>query len=86
MDNLIQFVPEQLLILVAALCVIGIFLKGSNKIKDNFIPWILLILGVAFSVFINGVTPDSVLQGVICAGVSVFSNQLKKQTIDKKEE
>ena len=86
MDNLIQFVPEQLLILVAALYVIGIFLKGSNKIKDNFIPWILLVLGIGFSICINGIRATAILQGVICTGVSVLSNQLKKQTIDKKEE
>lgn len=34
MENIIKFVPEQLLILVVALYVIGMFLKKTPRIAD----------------------------------------------------
>lgn len=83
MENIIKFVPEQLLILVAALYVIGMFLKKTPKIVDWSIPWILIILGIGFSISILGVNPTSILQGVICAFCSVGANQLVKQTANK---
>ncbi|EOU1988721.1 TPA: phage holin family protein [Clostridium perfringens] len=83
MENIIKFVPEQLLILVAALYVIGMFLKKTPKIVDWSIPWILIILGIGFSISILGVNPTSILQGVICAFCSVGANQLVKQTSNK---
>lgn len=83
MENIIKFVPEQLLILVAALYVIGMFLKKTPKIVDWSIPWILIILGIGFSISILGVNPTSILQGVICAFCSVGANQLVKQTVNK---
>lgn len=85
MDNLIQFVPEQLLIVVAALYVLGLFLKNS-KVKDYLIPWVLLMVSVIASIAIGGINITSVLEGVICCGVSVLSNQLVKQSTIKKKE
>lgn len=85
MENLIKFVPEQLLIVVAALYVLGLFLKNS-KVKDYLIPWILLIVSIVSSVAIGGINMTSVLQGIICCGVSVLSNQLIKQSTIKKKE
>jgi hypothetical protein len=83
MENLIKFVPEQLLILVAALYVVGMFLKKTPKVKDWSIPWILLILGVAFSVAIMGINATSILQGIICSFGAIATNQILKQTINK---
>ena len=83
MDNIIKFVPEQLLILVAALYVVGVFLKSTPKIQDWFIPWIILILGIGFSISIMGINPTSILQGIICAFGAIGTNQLVKQTINK---
>ncbi|WP_338881139.1 phage holin family protein (plasmid) [Clostridium perfringens] len=83
MENIIKFVPEQLLILVAALYVIGMFLKKTPKVMDWSIPWILVVLGVGFSVAIMGINPTSVLQGVICAFGAIATNQLVKQTVNK---
>ncbi|ASN68310.1 putative holin [uncultured Caudovirales phage] len=85
MENLIQFVPEQLLILVAALYVIGIFLKTS-KIADWTIPWILLSVGILGAIGIEGISVMAVIEGIICAGVAVLTNQLIKQTTVKKGE
>lgn len=83
MENLTNFIPEQLFILVCSLYVIGIFLKKTPKVVDWHIPWILVILGVGFSVAIMGISPTAILQGVICAFGSIATNQLIKQTVNK---
>lgn len=85
--ELIKFVPEQLMILVAALYVVGMFLKNSPKVLDWTIPWVLLVVGVGGSIALQqGITALAVLQGIVSTGVAVLTNQLIKQTTEKKEE
>ncbi|EGT4823314.1 holin [Clostridioides difficile] len=79
MDNLISFIPEQLLILVAALYVIGAGCKKYKQLDNKYIPVVLLILGIGFSVWMLGLNADAVLQGVICWGISIGINQTYKQ-------
>lgn len=83
METIIKFVPEQLLILVAALYVVGMFLKKTPKIKDWSIPWLLLVLGVGFSISIMGFNATSILQGIICSFGAIATNQFVKQTLNK---
>ncbi|MBY2478642.1 phage holin family protein [Clostridioides difficile] len=79
MDNLISFIPEQLLILVAALYVLGFGCKKYKQLDNKYIPVVLLILGIGFSVWMLGLNADAVLQGVICWGISIGINQTYKQ-------
>lgn len=79
MDNLISFIPEQLLILVAALYVIGAGCKKYKQLDNKYIPIILLVLGIGFSIWMLGFSPNAVLQGVICWGISIGINQTYKQ-------
>ncbi|HBF6435941.1 holin, partial [Clostridioides difficile] len=64
MDNLISFIPEQLLILVAALSIIGKGCKKYKQLDNKYIPIILLVLGIGFSIWMLGFSPNAVLQGV----------------------
>ena len=83
MENLLTFVPENLMILVACIYVLGIFLKKMESVPDKFITIILMSFAVIFAVCLNGFVPDtivnSVLQGILCWGVSVGVNQTIKQ-------
>lgn len=81
--DLIKFVPEELLIVVAALYVLGMFLKNSSKVPDWIIPWVLLIFGIVGSIALSGLSAMAIIQGIICTGVAVLTNQLIKQTINK---
>lgn len=84
MENLLNFVPEQLLILVAALYVLGIFMKNSPKVLDWLIPWVLLVVGIIGSITLQrGFTALAVFQGIVATGVAVLTNQLIKQTVNK---
>ncbi|EQF25459.1 putative membrane protein [Clostridioides difficile CD160] len=82
MDSLISFIPQQLLILIVALNVLGMGFKKYKKLSDKYIPIILLAFGVVFSVWMLGFNPTSVLQGILCWGVSIGLNQVCKQFRD----
>ena len=73
-----KFIIEQALILVPVLYVLGMILK-SSRVEDKFIPVILLIIGVALSLFLVGFNVQGVIQGVLVAGSAVFVNQVSKQ-------
>ncbi len=73
------YILEQGLILIPVLYIIGMMLKGAEKIPDKYIPLILLPMGIAGSIGIMGVAFTSVVQGVLITGVCVYGNQVVKQ-------
>ncbi|WP_321833505.1 phage holin family protein [Clostridium butyricum] len=89
MENLMNFIPENLMILVVVIYVVGIFLKKTDKIKDNYITVILMIFGITFAILLNiinseykvalDVIVNGILQGILCWGVAVGVNQTAKQ-------
>jgi hypothetical protein len=78
-----KFIMEQALILVPVLYVIGMFLKNTPIIKDWLIPYIILGCGILGAVAIMGLSAAAVIQGILVAGTTVFTNQLIKQTTNK---
>jgi len=68
MENLLTFIPENLLILIAAIYVMGVFLKKIEKIKDNYITIILMVFAVVFSMGLAGFSATAFLQGILCWG------------------
>jgi len=81
--DLQKFIIDQAFILVPVLYIIGKILKNTPKIKDWTIPYLLLIFGIAGAIGIMGFTVEALFQGVIVTGMTVFSNQLIKQTCNK---
>ena len=81
---MIEFITENALILIPVLNIVGIILKDTEKFPDKFIPIILLGFGVLGAVAIMGITPESVVQGVLVTGTAVYGNQIVKQ-LKKKE-
>ncbi|MCC0673127.1 phage holin family protein [Clostridioides sp. ES-S-0145-01] len=82
MDNLISFIPEQLLLLVVALNVLGFGFKKYKQLDNKYIPVILLALSITFSIWMLGFKPTSILQGILCWGVAIGTNQVYKQLKD----
>lgn len=87
-----DFIRPELLILIPVLYLIGIGIKKS-EIRDKWIPFILGGCGIALaSTYIFAITPVLVLtdilsaifaavtQGILCAGASVYVDQLIKQS------
>jgi hypothetical protein len=81
--DLMEFVIQEAYILVPVLYVIGVFLKRTPKIPDWLIPWILMGLGMIGAFFLSGMKLAGILQGVLVTGVTVFANQLYKQTVGR---
>lgn len=86
MEFLYDYIIEQALIVVPVLLVIGQVLKNTPKMQDWLIPYILLLLGVAFTIGIMGINMQAIVQGVLVSGAAVFANQLYKQYSDKEGE
>jgi hypothetical protein len=80
MDNLMEYVTENSLIIIPTLYIIGYIIKNMEVVKDKYIPIILLPIGILGSIALNGVSVPNVIQGILVTGVTVYTNQLIKQT------
>lgn len=79
--QIIDYIVKEVYILFPVLYIIGVFLKRTPNLADWLIPWILLGLGMLGGFFIADMSVHGILQGILVAGASVFTNQLYKQTI-----
>ncbi len=79
MNDFISYITDKAIILVPALYILGMILKGTERFPDKYIPVILLPIGIVFSVWLAGLSVDSVIQGILVTGASVYINQLIKQ-------
>ena len=77
--DIMSFIPEQLFLLVAALNVLGFVGKSYPRLDNRYIPIALLLFGVVFSVLMQGISTEAVLQGILCWGVAIGVNQTYKQ-------
>ena len=74
-----EYITENALILIPVLYVIGMFLKALEFIKDKYIPCILLVIGIVFSIALIGFNVNAIIQGILVSGATVLGNQLIKQ-------
>ena len=92
LEQLKNFIRPELLVVVPVLYFIGIGLKRSETVMDKHIPMLLGAVGVLLAAIWLGATTlfdtyqdvllavfAAVTQGVLCAGASVYVNQLIKQ-------
>ena len=82
--DIIGYLVDNALILIPALIVVGAIIKQVEAIPNKWIPLILLPLGIAGALALGGLSTDSVIQGILVTGASVYGNQLVKQ-LGKKE-
>lgn len=81
MEMLKDYILDNALILIPAIYVIGAILKGTELIKDKYIPVILLPIGIVLGMILIGFNVNGFIQGVLVTGVAVYANQLVKQTL-----
>ena len=91
----LDFIKPELATLIPLLYVIGMMLKQADFVKDNFIPLILggggVLIAICYvcgggSTFSLTAVATAVTQGILCAGVSVYGNQVFKQIKKGKED
>ena len=92
MEILTQYIKPELIIVAIALYFVGMWIKGTESIKDKWIPLILGITGIVIcAVWVLSNTPigtwqdllmaifTSIIQGILVAALSTYVNQLIKQ-------
>lgn len=92
MENLKEFIKPELLTLVPVLYFIGMGLKKMDSTTDKYIPALLGAAGIVLAtlyVLATGVLSNwqtvvlavftGITQGILCAGATVYINQLIKQ-------
>lgn len=90
----LNYIKPELLILVFVLFFIGTLLKQSTLVKDSRIPLALGLCGIALAVlWVLGTSQvqtcqeglvaafTAITQGILCAGCSVYVDQIVKQAI-----
>lgn len=80
-----SFITEKAYVLVPVLYVIGMVIKKIPNIPNWLIPIALLIIAVPLAMALAGWNIEGAIQGILVAGVTVFANQLYKQTYVKTE-
>lgn len=78
--DFMSYIVKEAYILIPVLYILGMFFKETPRVPDFLIPWILLGLGIIGGFFLSGMKFEGILQGILVAGVTVFTNQLYKQT------
>lgn len=76
--NLMDFIPQELFIVIAATNVFGAFLKciDNKYFKDKYIPIALIVFSITFSITLTGYSATSILQGVLCWGTATGLSQI----------
>lgn len=78
--DFVNFILENNMIVIATLYAIGLILKPTNFVKDKYIPVVLMVIGIVLVCTSNGLSPNSVMQGILTAAAAVYANQLVKQS------
>ncbi|WZL74529.1 phage holin family protein [Clostridiaceae bacterium 35-E11] len=86
--DIISFVLEQNIIIIAVIYVLGVFLKNLRMIEDRFIPFILLGIAIVFSLLTSDISTtkkiaNAIMQGILVTGTAVLGNQMWKQSKKK---
>lgn len=76
----LQFIVEEGFIMIPVLFILGEIIKGTDLLSNKWIPVVLLIISIGFTpLVIGGYSPDTIVQAILIAGVTVFGDQLVKQ-------
>ena len=79
--DILNYVVQEGLVMIPALFIIGEIIKGTELLSNKWIPLVILIVSVGFTPLVLGAyTADNIVQAVLVAGVTVFGNELIKQS------
>lgn len=76
--EMMDFVSENMLVMIPALYVVGMALKYST-VKDKYIPVTLIFAGIIGAIGLGGASVENAIQGILVAGATVLGNQTIKQ-------
>ena len=79
--DILEYVVKEGLVMIPVLFILGEIVKNTELLDNKWIPLTLLVISIAFTPFLLGeFNADNIVQAVLVAGVTVFADQLYKQT------
>ena len=79
--DILEYVVQEGLVMIPVLFVLAEVIKHTELLDNKWIPLTLLVISIAFTPFLLGTfNADNIVQAVLVAGVTVFADQLYKQT------
>ena len=79
--DIVNYVVQEGLVMIPVLYIIGEVVKGTELLSNKWIPLALLVISVGFTPLLLGAyTADNIVQAVLVSGVTVFGNELIKQS------
>lgn len=79
--DILNYVVQEGLVMIPVLFIIGEIVKGTELLANKWIPLVVLVVSVAFTPLVLGAyTADNFVQAVLVSGVTVFGNELIKQS------
>jgi len=85
--DILNYVVQEGLVMVPVLFIIGEIVKGTELLSNKWIPLVVLIISMGFTPLVLGAyTADNIVQAVLVAGVTVFGNELIKQSSKGEDE
>lgn len=68
-ENILDFIKMEYIIIIPTLLGLGTAIKNTKKIADEYIPLVLMLLGIAFAIALGRLTNEalvySIMQGII---------------------
>lgn len=87
-----EYIEPGLLVLIPVLYLLGVWIRDTSWIDNKHIPLLLAVIGIALAVVYLVATAQyetardiaqmlftAIVQGILCAGCSVWVNQVVKQ-------
>lgn len=79
--DILNYVVQEGLVMIPVLFIIGEIIKGTELLDNKWIPLTVLVISIGFTPLLLGAyTANNIVQAVLVAGVTVFGNELIKQT------
>lgn len=79
--DILNYVVQEGLVMIPVLFIIGEIVKDTELLSNKWIPLVVLVISVAFTPLVLGTyTAENIVQAVLVAGVTVFGNELIKQS------
>lgn len=79
--DILNYVVQEGLVMIPVLFIIGEIVKGTELLGNKWIPLVLLVVSIGFTPLVLGAyTANNIVQAVLVAGVTVFGNELIKQS------
>ena len=85
--EIIEYITPELLVLIPVLYLLGVGFKKAEIMPDKMIPLMIGMIGISLAMLyviascgfaLEGLF-TGIVQGILCAGASVYANQMFKQ-------